>query len=511
VNGLGPAAGVDYDLPMHLTKQALLPLLAGLLATMAVELAAVEGPLQVCPVLSGESHPPSDYDRPDCWSAGLYEIDIQDRMLWIRARLEPAPYETSFLGVLISMKAASEVFLAGEMIGRNGLPGPDRETELPGRMDVVIPLDRSKLNAADRTLDLKVSSHHNWLRLRYPIHGLQLVDYPSQQDQTLRYYLPSLLPMGVFLLAVFYFGSLTLRSEDWSVPALLAALSALVMLQLLFEASRGLYAYAYPVQDLRLIGILVCSIGFGLCLAGVSVKQFLERHRLMLMVLVVLAMTIAIVLTTSWDTRTALVLLMATSYAWIAAIIGWRKGRPLAPAHIVALTLFLLANLYYPDQFIDHGFYLLAALFLVGLMVLQAISYGRERQGRIEQRQRADQLQQAIDQSRADREPQTLTVPGTGQVQTVRVDELIRVQGAGDYAALHLMDGRELLHNATLNELDTELPSNFLRVHRSHLVNTRCINRLERKESGTGTLYLSNGQTVPVSRRIMPGVRRALR
>jgi hypothetical protein len=46
----------------------------------------------------------------------------------------------------------------------------------------------------------------------------------------------------------------------------------------------------------------------------------------------------------------------------------------------------------------------------------------------------------------------------------------------------------------------TELPSYFLRVHRSHLVNTKMIDRLQLAEGA-----------VPVSRRIKPGVRRALK
>lgn len=55
------------------------------------------------------------------------------------------------------------------------------------------------------------------------------------------------------------------------------------------------------------------------------------------------------------------------------------------------------------------------------------------------------------------------------------------------------------------------LHTKFLRVRRSHLVNTRLIERLYRNEPGKRTLYLHNSQPVPVSRRIMPGVRRALR
>lgn len=72
-------------------------------------------------------------------------------------------------------------------------------------------------------------------------------------------------------------------------------------------------------------------------------------------------------------------------------------------------------------------------------------------------------------------------------------------------------DGSQLLHTTTLNELDADLSPRFLRVHRSHLVNTHYIERLDRAEGGTGTLHLRGSEPVPVSRRVMPGVRRALR
>jgi protein-S-isoprenylcysteine O-methyltransferase Ste14 len=510
VNGLGSTAGSGYDGVMPFRPIPLLIALTGLIGSAE----AVEWPadrsIQVCPALANETRPPMDYDRPDCWSADLHDIDVQDQTLWLRLRFQAPADNAAFVGLLISMKAASEVFIDGELIGRNGVPGRDARNELPGPMDAVIPINFQQLDSADHVVDLKVSSHHNWLTLRHPIHGLALVDYPSQQDRTLRYYLPSLLPMGVFILAVFYFGSLTVRSEERVVPALFCALAGLAALQLFLEASRGLFAYRYPVQDLRLIGILLCSIGFGSGLVAIHAKRFWPKRNGLLIGLTALVMGAVIALTASWDARTAMVLLAGTTVAFLAALIGWRRGRPMARAHVAALSLFLLANLIYPDRFIDHGFYLLVALFLVGLMVLQAVAFAREREGQIEQRLRADQLQRALDQTEAERRPQTLNVPGTGRVQTVRVDDLVRIQGAGDYVELHLEDGSELLHSATLNEIDADLPSHFLRVHRSHLVNTRCIERLDRNDTGTGILHLNNGQTVPVSRRIMPGVRRAL-
>ena len=90
------------------------------------------------------------------------------------------------------------------------------------------------------------------------------------------------------------------------------------------------------------------------------------------------------------------------------------------------------------------------------------------------------------------------------------VRDLSHCSGAGDYVELCLQDGKSLLHQSTLNELESELPAEFVRVHRSHIVNTSQIGSLSREPSGVGRLLMANGATVPVSRRIMPKVRDAL-
>ena len=75
---------------------------------------------------------------------------------------------------------------------------------------------------------------------------------------------------------------------------------------------------------------------------------------------------------------------------------------------------------------------------------------------------------------------------------------------------LHFTDGSARLHGGSLNELEAELPPAFLRVHRSHIVNTALVESLKLEPSGVGQLRMSSGASVPVSRRIMPTVRRTI-
>jgi hypothetical protein len=517
--GVGSASGggLAARRPYHAAMAARL-LIALLLLVGLVPLAAAQttdwGPVEVCPALPGERSPPATYDRDACRRMAVHEVDPQGRQLWVRLPLAPGTEaDPAFLGLLLAVKASSEVFLDGRLIGRNGLPGAGPDQEIAGRMDVVIPLPAQRSTAGASHIDLLLSSHHGWLTLQRPVHAIELVDFPDPQAVFLRYYLPSLLPLGIFLLAAFYFFSLTVRSERKLESALLGALAVLAGLQLLLEVSRGVFAYAYPMQDLRLIGIVACAIGFGVCLVAVHARLFAPRWLVAAVPLAAAATTGAMLLAPSLDAKTSIVLLTATALSLGFALEGIRTRQRGARLQAGALFLFGLANVLAPRGFLDLGFYLLVAALMVALMIRQAGAYGRERRLRIEQHLRADRLQHALDQAQAQANPvpRVLTVPGTGTVKQVPVDRIVRIQGAGDYVELHLDDGSCLLHTTTLNELDAELAPGFLRVHRSHLVNTRCIERLDRADGGTGTLYLRGGGPVPVSRRVMPGVRRALR
>jgi DNA-binding LytR/AlgR family response regulator len=100
-------------------------------------------------------------------------------------------------------------------------------------------------------------------------------------------------------------------------------------------------------------------------------------------------------------------------------------------------------------------------------------------------------------------------VATAGRQHRIATKDVAALSGAGDYVELHLVDGRTMLHSGSLAAFEKELPPLFLRVHRSHIVNLEQITKFVRLPSGVGELHLRNGLLVPVSRRVMPEVRRA--
>ena len=115
-----------------------------------------------------------------------------------------------------------------------------------------------------------------------------------------------------------------------------------------------------------------------------------------------------------------------------------------------------------------------------------------------------------LDQAQERDQASEINVKSAGKMERISTDQIVHCRGAGGYTEIVLVGGREILHAVALSEMEELLPAIFLRVHRSHLVNTGFVKSLTRDASGTGTLSLSDGTDIPVSRRIMPQVRQAL-
>lgn len=76
--------------------------------------------------------------------------------------------------------------------------------------------------------------------------------------------------------------------------------------------------------------------------------------------------------------------------------------------------------------------------------------------------------------------------------------EIIHCEGENNYTTFYLVNAKPLVVSHTLKEYDSILSDYcFMRVHKSHLVNMKYVTRIDRD----GFLWLSNGNSVPVSRR----------
>lgn len=87
-----------------------------------------------------------------------------------------------------------------------------------------------------------------------------------------------------------------------------------------------------------------------------------------------------------------------------------------------------------------------------------------------------------------------------GKVVPVDTSAIEWIEAQGDYALIHAENG-EFLAGQTLARLEALLdPAEFVRIHRSSLVNLNRIQELERTDSGGYVVRLRSGRKLPVSR-----------
>ena len=103
--------------------------------------------------------------------------------------------------------------------------------------------------------------------------------------------------------------------------------------------------------------------------------------------------------------------------------------------------------------------------------------------------------------------PSRLAVSTNEGVHLLDLAEIIRCEADRNYTLFLLTGNRRLLVSKTLKEFEELLAGRgFLRIHKSHLVNVKFVERL----SGKGIVYLKDGTELEVAKRRKAAVQEAL-
>ena len=102
-----------------------------------------------------------------------------------------------------------------------------------------------------------------------------------------------------------------------------------------------------------------------------------------------------------------------------------------------------------------------------------------------------------------------LTVGMIGKVEHIACANLVRIEADSNYSRLFLSDGTTLFVAKVLKKFVAELAEhNFIRPHKTHLVNTAYIDSFIR--STNSSLVLSTGDRIPVARNNKNKIRMSL-
>jgi len=106
------------------------------------------------------------------------------------------------------------------------------------------------------------------------------------------------------------------------------------------------------------------------------------------------------------------------------------------------------------------------------------------------------------DRARDGRRPaDRLVLRSTGRVRFLRTSDIEWVDAAHNYVRIHTLDGKTQVAREPIGVLEARLdPQQFLRIHRSTIINADCVRELEVSTYGTYVAILTSGQRVTVSR-----------
>lgn len=87
-----------------------------------------------------------------------------------------------------------------------------------------------------------------------------------------------------------------------------------------------------------------------------------------------------------------------------------------------------------------------------------------------------------------------ISIRADHKVSLIKVREIIYIESSGEYVRLHLADGTRIMTLFRIKNIETTLPSEmFMRVHRSYIVNLKCVTGFAR-----GRIFLNNNEYVPI-------------
>jgi DNA-binding LytR/AlgR family response regulator len=104
-----------------------------------------------------------------------------------------------------------------------------------------------------------------------------------------------------------------------------------------------------------------------------------------------------------------------------------------------------------------------------------------------------------------------LAVRHAGRLEVIPADRIVAIHGAGNYTEIDLQNGLSRVHDKTLDALERALPDHFMRVHRSHILNTNAIRAIRSLPGSRYRAEMTNGRQWPVSRRQVGRLRDRLR
>lgn len=123
----------------------------------------------------------------------------------------------------------------------------------------------------------------------------------------------------------------------------------------------------------------------------------------------------------------------------------------------------------------------------------------------------SDQVQKLVEHMHErSKQLERIVVKSGSKIHVIPIEQIEQIEAQDDYVMIHAPEGR-FMKKETMSSLEQSLPEDqFLRIHRSHIVNINQIQRIEQYGKESYLLILKNGNSVSVSKSRIKDLKREL-
>jgi DNA-binding LytR/AlgR family response regulator len=103
---------------------------------------------------------------------------------------------------------------------------------------------------------------------------------------------------------------------------------------------------------------------------------------------------------------------------------------------------------------------------------------------------------------KVEQKKEKLVVTKRNKILLLNLDEIVYIEKTGTYSIINTLH-KEISVNNTLKELENKLPDNFVRAHRSFIINKRMLKELITLNENTYEALFPNDKTALVNRKLV--------
>ena len=93
-----------------------------------------------------------------------------------------------------------------------------------------------------------------------------------------------------------------------------------------------------------------------------------------------------------------------------------------------------------------------------------------------------------------------LSIKSKGVVKLIDIEAIECIKASGNYSEIYMSNNDSYLHDKNLEKLTKVLPDNFIKIHRSYIVEKSKMRKILKHGGGRYSIELNSGKAVPLSR-----------